>query len=107
MVDPTELALAKGLPALVGQRLATIYGAGVVEAFHLRRGVVVTRLAWGAVAYLNPSALVGQGRRVRTKYGKGVVAGVQKIVGTYEVKLDWGATLYTQPQEIHALQHIL
>jgi len=94
------MAIGEGVPIIVGQRLATIYGPGIIEAIRLRQGVVITRMIWGAVAYLQPTAFIGQGRHVTTPYGPGVVAAVTKFVGKYEVILAWGARLYVMPEHI-------
>jgi hypothetical protein len=72
----------------------------VVEAVRTRDRTIVTRLAWGALAFLKEGALVGAGAEVQTPYGQGVVRTVERIKGMYEIQLDWGARLYSHPSQI-------
>lgn len=87
---------------VVGQRVATVLGVGVVEAVKVRDRTVVCRLPFG-IAYLRDlSVIIKVGARVSTPVGPGTVTAIRSIVGVYEVQLDWGARLFAQPSQIRA-----
>ena len=57
--------LAKGLGfAKVHQRVATIFGHGIVEAWRQRDGIYVVKLDWAIRAFLSPDALATVGDHV-------------------------------------------
>ena len=62
---------------LVGKRLATVLGPGLVESVRTSDAVVVVRLEWGAMAYLQRDAIIYGGDHVSTGFGQGEVVSVQ------------------------------
>jgi len=90
-------------PLMVGQRLLSVYGPGVVEAVRVKDRTCVLRFTtWNATGYLNAGALIGSGTSVTTPFGDGVVEDVQRQIGTYQVRLPWGALLYTPNSGVKA-----
>lgn len=83
-------------PLMVGQRLASVYGPGVVEAVRVKDRTSILRFTtWRATGYLNTNSLIGMGKFVTTPFGDGLVEDIQRQVGTYQVRLPWGARLYS------------
>ena len=69
---------------LVGKRLATVLGPGLVESVRTSDAVVVVRLEWGAMAYLQRDAIIYGGDHVSTGFGQGEVVSVQVIPRPHE-----------------------
>lgn len=90
-------------PLMVGQRLATVLGPGIVEAVRVKDRTTVLRFTtWNATGYLNAGALIGMGMSVTSPFGDGVVEDVQRQIGTYQVRLAWDALLYVPYSGIKA-----
>ena len=87
---------------VVGQRVATVLGVGVVEAVKVRDRTVVCRLPFGTAYLRDLHVILKVGARVSTPVGPGTVTAIRSIVGVYEVQLDWGAQLFAQHSQIRA-----
>lgn len=90
--------------ASVGQRLASRYGPGVVEAVRMRDKTVVLRLAFGVAYVRRLGDILTIGDRVATAVGPGVVRDVRRMSGVYEVALDWGAVMYTPAAQVKEIK---